>query len=180
MLYSKKYSRFKCLWRDLQIFQPIDVKTILTKRSVILFCKFERGELISIRLKALETPLYMTSEAAWVNKTWLKCFDDLWAFPLISVIRGTENIARINYNRVSCHLVRQLAKTRLKIISLLLPLIEKWHRAVSHKLTVWRRIFFLILKHPVYKKWIIQEPNTLELWNKLRFQEEKTESIHHV
>ena len=32
-------------------------------------------------------------------------------------------------------------------------------------LTFWRRnYFFLILAHPVYKMWIIQEPNTLELW----------------
>jgi len=34
--------------------------------------------------------------------------------------------------------------------------------------------------HPVYKIWIIQEPNTLELWNKLHFEEKKTENIHHV
>ena len=33
--------------------------------------------------------------------------------------------------------------------------------------------FFLILAHPVYKIWIIQEPNTLELWNKLHFEEKK-------
>jgi len=26
-------------------------------------------------------------------------------------------------------------------------------------LTFWRRNFFLILAHPVYKMWIIQEPN---------------------
>ena len=38
----------------------------------------------------------------------------------------------------------------------------------------WRRnYFFLILARPVYKMWIIQEPNTLELWNKLHFEEEK-------
>ena len=41
-------------------------------------------------------------------------------------------------------------------------------------------IIFLILAHPVYKMWIIQEPNMLELWNKLHFEEEKTEIIHHV
>jgi len=41
-------------------------------------------------------------------------------------------------------------------------------------------IFFLILTHTVYKMWIIQEPNMLELWNKLHFEEEKTESIYHV
>jgi len=39
---------------------------------------------------------------------------------------------------------------------------------------------FLILAHPVYKMWKIQEPNTLELWNKLHFEEEETESIYHV
>ena len=41
-------------------------------------------------------------------------------------------------------------------------------------LTFWRRnYFFLILAHSVYKMWIIQEPNTLELWNKLHFEGEK-------
>ena len=41
-------------------------------------------------------------------------------------------------------------------------------------------LFFFILAHPVYKMWILQEPNTLDLWNKLHFEEEKTESIYHV
>ena len=41
-------------------------------------------------------------------------------------------------------------------------------------------IIFLILAHPVYKMWIIQEQNKWELWNKLHFEEEKTESIYHV
>ena len=36
-----------------------------------------------------------------------------------------------------------------------------------------RNYFFLILAHPVYKMWIIQEPNTLELWNKLHFEEKR-------
>ena len=30
-------------------------------------------------------------------------------------------------------------------------------------------LFSLILAYPVYKMWIIQEPNKLELWNKLHF-----------
>ena len=41
-------------------------------------------------------------------------------------------------------------------------------------------LFFLILAHPVYKTWKIQEPNMYDLWNKLDFEEEKTESIYHV
>ena len=40
--------------------------------------------------------------------------------------------------------------------------------------------FFLVLAHPVYKMWITQEPKKLELWNKLHFEEEKTDSLHHV
>jgi len=40
--------------------------------------------------------------------------------------------------------------------------------------------FFLILAHSVYKMWIIQEPNMLDLWNKLHFEEEKTENTYRV
>ena len=47
-------------------------------------------------------------------------------------------------------------------------------------LTLWRWNYFLILAHPVYKMWIIQEPNTLELWNKLHFEDKKTKSIYYV
>jgi len=41
-------------------------------------------------------------------------------------------------------------------------------------------IIFLMLTHPVYKMWIIQELNMLEVWNKLDFEEKQTESIYHV
>ena len=41
-------------------------------------------------------------------------------------------------------------------------------------------IIFLNFSTPVYKMWIIQEPNKLVLWNKLHFEEKKTESIEHV
>jgi len=41
-------------------------------------------------------------------------------------------------------------------------------------------LFIFILAHPVYKMWILQEPNISELWNKLHFEEKKTESIYHV
>ena len=59
---------------------------------------------------------------------------------------------------------RPVLRTRTKMIIILLA--PEW--------------FFLILAHPVYKMWIIQEPNTLELWNKLHFEEKNTESVHHV
>jgi len=34
-------------------------------------------------------------------------------------------------------------------------------------------LFFFNFSTTVYKMWIIQEPNTLELWNKLNFEAEK-------
>ena len=40
--------------------------------------------------------------------------------------------------------------------------------------------FFLILAHPVYKMWIIQEPKKVALWNKRNFEEKKMESVQHV
>ena len=47
---------------------------------------------------------------------------------------------------------------------------SSWRHAT---LTFWRHIIFLILAHPVQEMWIMQEPNTLELLNKLHFEEEK-------
>ena len=44
----------------------------------------------------------------------------------------------------------------------------------SISLTLWlRNYFFLILAQPVYKMWIMQEPNKLALWKKLYFEEKK-------
>jgi len=63
---------------------------------------------------------------------------------------------------------------------------DQWRGAVDMVmcpaiLTFWHRnYFFLILAHPVYKMWIKQEPNMLELRYKLHFEEKKTESIYHV
>jgi hypothetical protein len=59
------------------------------------------------------------------------------------------------------------------------------HRDVKYTVKPFKllapELFFLILAHPVYKMRIIQEPNKLELWNKLHFEEEKkTESIYYV
>ena len=39
-------------------------------------------------------------------------------------------------------------------------------------------LFFLILAHSVYKMWIIQEPNTSELWNKLHFEDRKKRRVY--
>ena len=40
--------------------------------------------------------------------------------------------------------------------------------------------FFQILAHPVFKMWVIREPNKVALWNKRHFEEKKMEIIEHV
>jgi len=58
---------------------------------------------------------------------------------------------------------------------------ENQNVPIDINLQVPELFFFLILAHSVYKMWIIQEPNTLELWNKLHFEEKKkTKNIYHV
>jgi hypothetical protein len=48
------------------------------------------------------------------------------------------------------------------------------------KLTLWRRNFLLNFSTPVYKIWIIEEPEKVALRNKRHFEEEETESMQHV
>ena len=50
----------------------------------------------------------------------------------------------------------------------------------AYILTFWRRNFFQILAHPVFKMWVIQKPNKVALWNKRHFEEEQMEIIQHV
>ena len=44
-------------------------------------------------------------------------------------------------------------------------------------LTFGCRNYFLNFSTPYIKMWIIQEPNTLELWNKLHFEEEEKRRV---
>ena len=57
--------------------------------------------------------------------------------------------------------------------------VENW-RKFWKKYPFGAGITFLILAHPVYKMWVIQEPNKLALWNKLHFEEKTPESIERV
>ena len=58
----------------------------------------------------------------------------------------------------------------LRRVSQILPLFF----LISHEINLLApELFFLILAHSVYKMWIIQDTNKLELWNKLHFKERK-------
>ena len=62
-------------------------------------------------------------------------------------------------------------KTNVTLDTLVYGLFKLHHCMTRILLTFWRRNYFLILANSVYKMWIIQEPNKLELWNKLHFKE---------
>ena len=62
---------------------------------------------------------------------------------------------------------------------ILSPLSSELHvPRISHPFNLLAPDFCLILAHPVHKMWIIQEPNTSELWNKLHFEKEKKRTVH--
>ena len=103
-----------------------------------------------------------------------------------SVIRVGINYFHINFNREKLiaesfilnllsfipfvqYVVCFLCTILIKLIPFAYPV---------QTLTFWRRNFFLMLAHPVYKMWITQEWNTLELWNKLHFEEEKKRRVY--
>ena len=46
----------------------------------------------------------------------------------------------------------------------------------NFSLTFWRRNFFQILAHSVFKMWVIQKPNKVALWNKWHSEEKKWRS----
>jgi hypothetical protein len=112
-------------------------------------------------------------ETFWAHKKWNKIASDIklvFYSSAITMMHGPIN-RRFPWRHWSfwCGIIWCL-KISVKATCLV----------ISRQLTFWRRFFFLILAHTVYKMWIIQEPNTLELWNKLHFEEKRTESIYHV
>jgi hypothetical protein len=57
-----------------------------------------------------------------------------------------------------------------------------WNWCAEYSLlTLWRQSpFFLNFCTPVFKIWIIQEPNKVELWNKQHFEQKRTGIMQHV
>ena len=79
------------------------------------------------------------------------------SFSLISCNRYQERDERMNLGGGSDNMATECRVVKLHFLVDLL--------------TFWHRNFFLA--HSVYKMWIIQEWNKLELWNKLYFEEKK-------
>jgi len=80
------------------------------------------------------------------------------------------------YIMISCFIVKEFSWVKTQVMILIMIMVYMW--AVVNRLAP--ELFFSILAHTVYKKWINQETNMLQLWNKLHFEEKETESIYHV
>jgi hypothetical protein len=52
--------------------------------------------------------------------------------------------------------------------------VNSWGQACSDNILYPFGAIFKIFAHPVFKMWIIQEPNEVELWNKWHFEEKRT------
>ena len=87
----------------------------------------------------------------------------IWQKPPCILRNINSTIYRMFNLKVDCSLNREYI-TSYSIYNLLAP----------------ELYIFFNFSTPVYKMWIIREPNMLELWNKLHFEEKKTESIYHV
>ena len=84
----------------------------------------------------------------------------------------------IHFKGIKNFLALSLSLSPPLSLSLSLSLMEK--NVYIHAYPFGAGIIFLILAQSVYKMWIMQEPNKLALWNKLHFEQKKTEIIEHV
>jgi len=121
--------------------------------------------LLQIQARYLWQQILTGMEDAAINSGWrwrglvLECWSLLTEQPRVSV----------RLYPVRDPLLRQRLQARKWRL-----LGTKWY----YCLTFGRRnYFFLILAHPVYKMWIKQESNTLELWNKLHLNRKNGEYI---
>jgi len=76
----------------------------------------------------------------------------------------TVKLSKLRTFKIDLKTVKILYNINLRLFKLLAP----------------ELFFFLILAHSVYKMWIKQEQNTLELWNKLHFEEKKKRTVYPV
>jgi hypothetical protein len=113
---------------------------------------FHYQYLMESRLIQWETPVYVTSRNC--------CRQFLFTQQLVSL---------------HCCLTLQVS-----FISKTLPFNVQWTLSALEINLLAPELFFFNFNTPVYKIWLIQEPNTLELWNKLHFEEKKTRRIYHV
>ena len=122
------------------------------------FAIYRHAVLVQCRTVSADTDMLL-AKWQWQLDTASRAIK--WHIIIITIIIIGITISAVNFGSVSSPLC-----------------VWKMERVRSQtqlcQLTLWRRNYFsLSLAHPVYKMWIILEPNKLALWNKLHFEEKK-------
>jgi len=139
------------------------------------------------------------SEVIWVcSKTDTSCITEHWWPNFVRIKKCVPFIAAFIILSIpcTCYFFYQNIEMLLLCVVLLNELCttsEQSHillkfilQVLQRKTYIWffnllaLELLFFNFSTPVYKMWITQEPNTLDLWNKLQFEDEKTEVIYHV
>ena len=134
-------------------------------------------------------PLPLTSFFNILKDDSGHCPKSEWFWTWHSVIRIMQHVKRLDNQSLSYESPRCLLIMSYSwMLSCRYDTIDKLSHSKRHSVTLAfilyfsiasninllvPELFILILAHPVYKMWIKQEPNTLELWNKLHFEEKK-------
>ena len=164
----------KIRFSKLQIFKMQSVTSGYRYKRTALLC------IITQRVMLIFSDVSISSSGYKDSRTWtLKM--GLIGCPEMS-IRNCQPSPRYNpekryyFQNVSFKrkVLRSLLPSVCLSVSLKRKMRWKWFNLLAPEL-----FFFLILVQPVYRM-LIQEPNALELWNKLHFEEKKTDSIYNV
>ena len=129
---------------------------------------------------------------SWIGEKLLAFQEEINSTVLFNPLNAELNPTCHLLSLLAAHHILHVSKTRVKghfnhlnaefnPTYHLLALLGANHIFHVSRLTFWcHNYFFLILAHPVYKMWIKQEPNMLELWNKLHFEERKKRRVYTV
>jgi hypothetical protein len=102
---------------------------------------------------------------------WRKVYSEVFCDLCSSSNGYMIRINKWRYERMTWHNITRNLGTRITYTILVIKHEMYW--LGNPVILLVPELFFLILAHSVYKMWIIQDQNKLELWNKLHFKEKK-------
>jgi hypothetical protein len=92
------------------------------------------------------------------------CYKNLNVYQLLCIIKPSSTTWRD---------VSTLKFKWRQHVSTILSHLQALHKHLCKWLTLWRQNFLLNFSTPVFKMWIIQEPNNVALWNKWLLKRKK-------
>jgi hypothetical protein len=165
--YQKQHKSFRGLRH---LFQPIIAEKLLMcirevfgskyvwlswRRFLVIFLSPSR-QVSSVITNIAQWPLSDTFFTDCYTSSYL-IYWHLW-FNLLLCSEVTSSLKELQKHKIHKNLkISFIQHRRMYYQQLINPLVPE--------------LFFLIFAHSVFKMWIIQEPNQVELWNKWHFEE---------